>query len=379
MVFQINFLQEIQFIAYWTAFIIGFQLAIYFFYQYFKIQDINLRLNRVLLSFGTFILSVIIGALLLVITRLYELEPFTEKILYKIGFALVLFAPIGFFSFILIEEFSKILNLKVSLILITLNIVSIIILFIVPSTDSFIFRISIIFMVLCALYCIFFQIKLINTTVGEIKKRLRQFFIGEILCLIALAFAGQVSLNFLGIGTTEITFFIGVSLLIVGFTIIFFSAIDFPPFYEFEYQLYLLKLFIINQKKNSLLYTYEFLGADKKKIPKEDKDKLMSGGLTGIEIIISAITNTQNERIKVIKQEGSYILLEYGTKYSTPIVYALLVKKDLKSIRYFLNLLKVQFENFFKEILENFEEFDLAGQDERLFSSFDIILENLIK
>jgi len=105
----------------------------------------------------------------------------------------------------------------------------------------------------------------------------------------------------------------------------------------------------------------------------------MSGGLTGIEIIISAITNTQNERIKVIKQEGSYILLEYGTKYSTPIVYALLVKKDLKSIRYFLNLLKVQFENFFKEILENFEEFDLAGQDERLFSSFDIILENLIK
>jgi len=44
MLFQINANQEWQFLFYLIPVIFGIQLALYFFYQYYKIQDVKLQL-----------------------------------------------------------------------------------------------------------------------------------------------------------------------------------------------------------------------------------------------------------------------------------------------------------------------------------------------
>ena len=59
MLSQIELGKELQFFAYLAPVLIGIQLAVYFFYQYRKIQDVTLPLNRVLLAFGSFILFII--------------------------------------------------------------------------------------------------------------------------------------------------------------------------------------------------------------------------------------------------------------------------------------------------------------------------------
>ena len=86
MFYQAAALIELQFLAYWSSVIIGIQLGIFFFYEYYRIKDAHLKLNRILLSFGSFIVLVIIGALFLVVVRLFDLYTYYWGILYKIGF-----------------------------------------------------------------------------------------------------------------------------------------------------------------------------------------------------------------------------------------------------------------------------------------------------
>ena len=386
MLFQINANQEWQFLFYLIPVIFGIQLALYFFYQYYKIQDVKLQLNRVLLSYGSFILFTVLGAFFLVNTRLIEFDLYLEVILSKIGYVSVFFSPIGFMAFIInTKEFSKIIHLKISKILTILNLIPVIAGIIVPTTDSPIFRVSIIFMVINALNLIYIQLKLIKLSFGIIKTKLKQFFIGEILALIALIFAAQVLLNILPGVTTETSFFIGVALLTIGFLIIFSAVYDFPPFYEFEWKSNLLKLFIINQKTKSCLFYYNFseyfsqnnnISEKKSETNQSELDTLFSGGIIGIEEMISMITGTEKEKINKIEQSDSFIFLEYGTNPAY-LNYVLLVRKDLNSYGPFLNFVKSQFESFFREILLNLD--DLKGNQELLFGSFNIIIKSMIK
>ena len=106
------------------------------------------------------------------------------------------------------------------------------------------------------------------------------------------------------------------------------------------------------------------------------RDRLLPQGILGIETIISTITDTRDEKINKIKQQDSYILLEYGENPSN-IMYVLHVKKDLKSLRHFIIFIKNQFESFFKEILIVLEKF--KGSEEHFFGSFDIIVKNIME
>jgi hypothetical protein len=100
-------------------------------------------------------------------------------------------------------------------------------------------------------------------------------------------------------------------------------------------------------------------------------------GIIGIDMVLSEITNTKGETINKIQRPDSLILLEYGSGISSHIIYALIVKKDLKSNSYFLKLIRNQFESFYKEILKELDEF--KGSEEQLFGSFDVLLENLLQ
>jgi len=377
--------QEIQFLAYLSAVVIGIQLSFYFFYQYYKIQDVYLRLNRILLSYGSFTLLIVSGALFLNISRIFVADPMANAILNKIGWVCALFSPIGFLYFIVLKEFSKIMNLKIVKILMILSLIPIFVVIIVPSTSSPLFIASLSFTLLGAYYLFSFQIRLIKQSVGTIKIKFIQFFFGELISLSSLFFAVQVGLGILPPGITELVYFIGVGILLTGFIIMFFSAYEFPPFYEFEWKENLLKLFIINQKDNNCLYYCNLSEAVKQKIS-TDKieslpslsygDRLFSGGIAGIEDIISAITDTKGEKINKIRQEDSIILLEYGTTPSN-ITYAMLVEKDLASHQHLLKLLKRQFEIYYKEVLLNLDNF--KENQEQLFRSFDLIINDILE
>ncbi len=381
MLLQIEVGKELQFLAYLLPVIIGIQLAFYFFYQYRKIQDITLPLNRILLAFGSFIIFIIVGPLLIQISRNIFQEGFLYDFFLRMGWFFSFFSTISISGFIIRHDFSTIINLNIAKILMVLNLIPIIMVFIVPSINSPFFIASIIFVVLNGLYILRFQLILIKRSVGNIKNKFRFFFIGAVVSLFALFFAALVGLGILAPIINEIIYSIGVGELLIGFIIICFSVYNFPPFYEFEWRKNLLKLFIINEQTNSCLFSYDFIeifNADSIKSQKRlnQYDKFFTKGILGIESVIKTITGTKNEKINKINQEGGHIFLEYGT--SPPnILYILVVEKDLISTLHLLKSIRLKFETFFKEILLDLEH--LMEEQEKIFSSFDKIINQILQ
>ncbi|MFX1601421.1 MAG: hypothetical protein ACFFB6_12550, partial [Promethearchaeota archaeon] len=124
MLYQSVELKEFQFLFYLIPVTIGIELVFYFYYQYFKIRDAKLKLNRVLLAFGTFILFIVIGPLWIQISRNFLTEGSQlYEIISRIGWAFAFLSTIGFSLFIIKEEFSQIINIKVVKILIILNLI----------------------------------------------------------------------------------------------------------------------------------------------------------------------------------------------------------------------------------------------------------------
>lgn len=256
MLFQLNIIEEIHFLLYLTAIILGIQLALYIFYRYLKVKHEGLPLNKLVLSYGVILI-----------------------------------------------------------------------------------------------------------------------FIGNILSIVSLISILEIIAGFIPSEYIIIIFSIGITLVSVGFILTLVGLYTFPAFYGFKWEGNILKLFIINEKNNVCLYSHDFSKL-KSEHTQKDYEQLFSVGIIGIDIVLSAITNTRGEKINKIKQADSLILLEYSSGISSQIIYALIVKKDLKSNIYFLKSIKNQFESFYKEILRELDS--LKGSEGQLFGSFDVIIEHLI-
>ena len=386
MFFQTIDLREFQFLFYLIPVTIGFELVFYFYYQYFKKRSLKLNLNRVLLAFGTFILFIIMGPLFIQISRNFLIEGSQQfELISRIGWALAFFSSIGFSIFIIKEEFSLVINIKIVKILVVLNFIPIILLPFTPSTRSPILLFSISFVIFNGINIIRFQIILIKKSVGKIKRKFFLFFLGSMVCFPSLGFAILVGIGVLAPVINEIFYFVGVTILLIGMIIISFSVYEFPPFYEFEWRENLLKLLIINQRTRECLYYHDFTNEYEFKekqldgmneFIEDDRNQLISGGLLGIESVITTITNTKEEKIHKIEQKDSFIILGYSLIIPY-LTYALIVKKDLLSIDHLLDSIKNQFEAFYHEILPNFE--NLQGNQKLLFKSFNVILRSLLK
>ncbi len=373
MAFQVAYTTEIQFLIYLIPVMLGVQMAIYFYWQYFRTRTAKLRLNRVLLSFGTFTLMVITAAFCNMTDRIYGLSVGGDSLLRQFGFTLGMVSPLGFMVFIAIPEFNKIINVKAAWVLIGLSVLPIIVLLTLGSRSPF-FIPTLLFTALNAYYLILFQVKLIRVSLGSIRKKLILVFIGELFALSAIPFAVTVVLS---VGNNiDVKWLIGIALLLTGFVIMFVAANDFPAFLEFDWALNLRKFFIIDRNSNTFLYTHNF-----EKIPEDGeratmRDEIFSGGIAGLEQLIASVTGGEREEITRIDQEDSIILLEYG-KVGISIIYALVVKKDLVSLRYFLQKLKEHFESFYKNILTTLEALRVGEGQERLFLSFGRIVKRL--
>jgi hypothetical protein len=375
MLFQLNNVQEIEFLSYLTGIFLGLELVIYMFYRYHKTKDERLPLNKILLSYGMFYSLLILGIFISAINRFFISDAFGKELFYKIGLISILFSSITFLFFIRIEEFSKIINLRIARYIMLIGLISIIIIFFLPVNFTISFIIVSILTIILLSYILVIQIKLIITSKGNIKKRLNLVFIGEVLDIISLSFISESPLGFSQIDFLSTLFFMGIILLISGFIVASLGVYAFPAFYEFKLKENLLKLYIINQDNNYSLFSHDFTDI-KQPDAQSDHELLFSGGIIGIDIIISLITDTKNENLNKIKQADSFILLEYGTQFSSNIIYALVVKNDIKSNRYFLKSIKDQFESFYKEMLSELD--NITGSKELLFSSFEVLINNII-
>lgn len=379
MLLETDILVEVRFLGYLTVILFGIQLSGYFFYHYWRIQDARLQLNRYLLSIGSFLILAMLGALILSISRSFISNEVISEVYLEIAYIMVLLAPIMFLYFINKIQFQEITNLTLSKILMALCFIPILILFFVPST-SIIFRLSIIFTLLSGIYIFLFQIRLIQQSMGYIRNKLILIFFGQLISFVGLLLGAEISQGLILANLNQdILFFIGVAFLVIGFILMFIAVYDFPPIYEFEFQDSLLKLFIIDQHTNICLYNAQFGENTTKKTNKEKNiDKVFSGGIIGIDSIVSAITNTKDKNLNKIEQGDTYILLEKsGDMVNKRLVYALVVKKDLTSTRYALKKIKNQFESFYREILNS--NIKMIESQNQLFSSFDVILNDIIK
>nr|MDO8118738.1 hypothetical protein [Candidatus Sigynarchaeota archaeon] len=299
---------------------------------------------------------------------------------YIAGFFAVLCSPFAFMGFIAFtKEFSKAINLKMARLFLFLSAVPIIALIIV-GTSSPVFYSTIAFTALNAIIVIQFQIKMIKLSLGKMRNRLAMTLTGELLALASLGFALLVIVSYqIGI-RPEVFFFIATTMLTTGFLVMFWAANDFPPFYEFDYKLNLEKLFVISEKDQSIIYEHDF-SHEKEEGRDEARDQLFSGAITGIEEMLSAVTEGSGhegkKRLSKIDQKGSFIFLEYGDHGGLPLIYALVVKKDFSSMSALLKTVRLQFEGYFNEILAHYDELKHKANTTELFNGFDIFIQTL--
>lgn len=418
MSFQLGVIQEIQFLLYVTTFTLGIQLVFYILYRYNKIRNINLQTNRILLSFASFILLIIPGMVILLINKLFIIEVFQREYLLKATFALFIVAPLFFLYFSDVEQLLNVTKNFSKLIGIFHSFLLLLVIF-APEMTNYLLMLLLFLLVPGSIYISFFQIKLINSSFGKIKVYFIFTYVGESFFFVSMF-----------LGTIEIMSFFSSIFLFIGLLFIFYAIFNYPEFLEFKWTDALSSLYIIDTDKKECLYNYNFYKKIKESRVYMDRDQegllnvqewendlemrectncgyglreewstcpichtpvdpnaplmskeknredIFSGGLVGIDSIISTITNTQDEKINKIKQGNSLILLEHGSGFTSNIDYVLIVSEEQKSLRMFLNTLKNQFESFYKEILLNLNE--IEGKPDLLFLSFDIIIENIV-
>ncbi|MBN1215959.1 MAG: hypothetical protein JXA99_11040 [Candidatus Lokiarchaeota archaeon] len=382
MILQFDISKEIQFLSYILIVIIGIQVSLSFFYKYIKMKDVNLPLNRILLAFGSFIFFIIIGPLFIQISRLFIEDYLLNDLIYRLGWGIVFFSTITPSLFIIRKDFSIVTNLNYAKILLILNFIPIIALFLLPSIKSPLFFVTIIFAVTNGLYIVHFIVILIKKSIGKIKKKFKLFFIGAIVSIPSLIFAALVGAGILPPVIHELVYFTGISELLIGFIIIYFSLVDFPPFYEFEWRSNLEKIFIINNDNKECFFYYDFKNIQINEIDistaknsiKEIED-ILPGGIIGIEQIVSTITKSDKEKINIIRRKNSIFCIDQSEKFPN-LTYILIIKKELVSIYHFLNLIKKQFEEIYKEILLNAE--NLKEDKYILLSNFSSVINNLL-
>jgi hypothetical protein len=97
--------------------------------------------------------------------------------------------------------------------------------------------------------------------------------------------------------------------------------------------------------------------------------------IIGTGEIIDTIMMAKKSKTTKIKQGNLSITLKYGDRAKF-LIFALITQKEMESYNYLLNLMKNQFEGFYKEILNDYEQ--IEENKDRLFSSFDLIIHDII-
>jgi len=365
---------------------LGYQIFIYFLYQYNKANKEKLELSKILLAYGL-LFGLILTGFFIRIINLYYIEQNNLELfdfLRKITFILLYSAFMVFFIIISSKPFYKIIPSNLTKILafsMTIPIISVLLLqiesllFVIISTTA---------LLISYIYILVFHFRIVKLSTGKIKKRLNLILFGFALCVIQHFIGGYIPSRVLFRNYSQILQVISAPIFICGLMIIFLGVFKFPAFLEFGWKQSLLHLLIVERDNYKVIYSFDFTKAAKesenqiRKFPKiEESKQILSSGIIGIDTIISRITDSNSEYIDTIKQEDFLILLNYGNHPSLSIIYCLIVNKDMKSFRYFLKTIQNEFQKIYKNILIHLNE--LKDVEDNLFLGFDVNIVKLIE
>lgn len=363
--------------------IAGYQLAGFFLYKYFKIRGERLEFNNILLGYGILFSCLISALLLRIISDFFLKDIYGIEIPSKFFYLTILAGCIGYLFIVLRTSIMDYITPYITEVLIILNIFSVVSLFFYEF-GSILFNISMLPLVGSLLYIIGIHFKLVHLASGAIKKRLLSIGIGLIMFFIALFLLreGEVLIFY---GENE-HFFLTLSSPIANFglTLMFLGMYNFPAFLEFEWKNDLIKLYIIRKEALSELFSFDFTEyIDSSKYQEltlkddENRQKVLSKAIIGINSIFSTITGTNSSKTKKIKQADLMILLKYSNFGDYGLIFALIVNKETASIDYFLKQIREEFHDQFKNILSDPEK--IKGIESDLFSSFKNRVINLLK
>ncbi|MFX1257248.1 MAG: hypothetical protein ACFFAN_05290 [Promethearchaeota archaeon] len=366
--------------------VIGYQIFVYFFYQYYKIRDEKLELNKILPAYGILFGLPLTGFLIRII-NLYYVRNISSEIfnfLTKLTFLLLYSSFIIFFAILSMKSFRRIINLSLIKILSVSLIISIISIFILQPESLLFITIALITIVISYSYILYFQTKLIKLSTGVIKKRLKHILIGFLLCVLQHFFGGYLPSYVLFQQYSLILQLIAIPTFLLGLMIVFLGIFRFPAFLELGWKENLLNLFIIYRRNYKLLYTFDFktvkderFDSIKNSVNSKEKELFFSRGIIGINDIFHIVTKSNEKEIEKIKRAELTIFLKNGDKPINFVTYCLVVKKDMISFTYFLKSIKNQFQVVYKHLLSNLN--NLSGKEEKLFSGFDIVLDKLME
>lgn len=378
-------LLELKLIVTLGCIIVGWEIGCYFFYQYYRLRDEKVQLNRVLLSYGIFLIGGFTCLLFINIETLFVTDDVLGEFIRKIGYFSVLVTPLLFWYITKVEQFEQMIPPKIQTFLIIKSFIPIIGVIIFSTTSRF-FTLSIGVILLDGIFILLLQYKIIKISIASVRKRFIGIIVAEIFIMVATFLGAERIANLLELEMwlADTLFFIGLVFMFAGEVVMFFVLLNFPSIMEFKWKDVLLKLLIIQQETNQCLFSYDFVNLDEgegteveeKYSSKEEKDKLISGGILGIDGITASITSS-SDKIDKIHHGNTFIVLEHGTtNQKLNLTYALVIKEDVKTVKFFLKRIRHQFENFYKEILQNLES--IQGHEEIFFTSFDIIIKNIL-
>ena len=362
--------------------LIGYQISFYFLYQYYKIKEEKIGLNKILLAFSLLIGLGVSGIVIRNYNSYYINDVLLNNFFLYFTHIIIAVAVSSFLLIISSKSFQKIININVTRAVSIYTVVISILIFVVQiKSIQFIF--IIISIILGYFYLIFFHLELINRSKGKIRKRIILIFIGEVLLISNILIGSEeiVVLIFL----QHIPFITLISNFVILFALmtILLCVYKFPIFLEFNWDKNLIKLFIVNTQNFEIIYTFNFTEEIERKEnttkkPSEiiESDYFFSRGIIGIKDIISGITNKKEEGIEKIRRGELLILLKNGDAPLSFVLYCLTVKKEMNSINYFLKTIKNEFQELYKDIILSFE--DLQGLENKIFSSFDNRIKNIL-
>jgi len=385
MEFTPSVLTELKLMLVLCVIIFGWELSAYFFYQYYKLRDQEVQLNRILLAFGVLFASGFFCLLCIMIVNIFTPEEMIAEILRKMGFWVILSGAFLFWAILYVEQFSKLINRKIHLFLILKSLVPIIALIFLDSQSTlFLPCLGVVFF--DGIFLLFLQVKVIKYSVAEVKKRFKLIFLAEAVIMVAMLLGSdrfKVAFNLTAM-MAEGFYFLGIFVMFISEVIVLFAIIEFPSILEFKWKESLIKLVIVNKRNNSCLYRHDFYEIeakleknDDKELQRDEADKLFSGGIIGIDSITAAVTKSEGAKMRKIQHGNSLIMLDYSTlPENQDIVFALVVNEDLHSLEFFLKVLRDQFQSFYKDLLTKIDQ--VQGNESIYFGSFDIILKNIL-
>ncbi|MBN1214470.1 MAG: hypothetical protein JXA99_03405 [Candidatus Lokiarchaeota archaeon] len=340
------------------ALFIGYEIGFYLIYQYIKIRKEKIAINRIILAYGLFSAFGMSGVFIRTISFYYEESILFYFLLYKISHVLIAFGVIIFLIIISNKSFNKIVNVKYTKAVLSLAIIfSIIITFTIPDIIERILIFLSIFIGI--IYLTYAHIKIIKHIPDNAKNRIILIYIGFCVLIFAILLRAEESLIYFQVEIQNLIELITIPIMIFSLLIVLFGAYRFPILLEIHWQDKILQILIIDSKINEILYSYTYKkkNISEEKTPSQqlkDLDKIItiSVNIPDIEDFVSKFVN-KHENIEKITHGDHYIYISHGNYKLSHILFLIIAQKDLNSIKYFLEFIKIHFQRSYKNIIVN--------------------------